>query len=348
MFYVLRILMEKPVLVWTYHRVLPGGGPGAVDIDVFDSQIAYLAERGCCFLDTAGLEAWMDGRLDRSIRYAMISFDDGWADNLVYATPVLQKYNVRAVLALNTALGGTPGREGTFKVTPYKEALRLAACGIDRSSFLTWGGLEMMRDTSLWDIQAHGNSHYGSFQSLEKVRGFYPVSDHWTLQYALGEAPFPGAPRAEFRSSLCSPRTLPSEEFKTLLKRASSDEERFRICRENGAGALLPAETEPEFLKRIEDDFRSCSDIIYDKLSIRPASFFWPWGHYSPIAVKTALSCGYRMLFTMNKGAVTAATAKDGIPRIAAPASFSRFRKQFKIFSSPLLRKLRRIFSKGA
>lgn len=340
--------MEKSLLVWTYHRVLPEGGPGSVSFDLFDSQIAYLLENDCHFLDTAGLEDWFSGKLDRSKRYAVISFDDGWADNLVYATPILQKYNVRAVLALNTALGGTPGRNGTFKITPYKEALRLAACTGDRSSFLTWDGLKMMRDTSLWDIQAHGNSHFGSFQSLSKVRGFYPAFDHWTLQYALGEAPFEGAPRAEFRSSLCEPRKLLSDEFKSLLKNAASDEERFRICRENGPASLVPAETESEFLKRIEADFRACSSIIEENLSIRPASFFWPWGHYSPLAVKTALACGYRMLFTMNKDAVTSSSSVAEIPRIAAPDSLARFKKQFNVFSNPILRSVRRFFTKSA
>ena len=336
--------MEKPVLVWTYHRVLPEGGSGAVAVEVFDAHIAYLLKKGCRFLDTAGLEDWLDGRLDRSIPYVAISFDDGWADNLIYASPVLEKYKIRAVLALNTALAGISEREGSFKITHYKEALRLAACGIDRSAFLTWSEIEKMRDSSLWDIQAHGNTHFGSFQSLEKVRGFYPETTHWTLEYALGETPFPGAPRAEFRSILSTPRTLPDEKFKELLRHVPDDETRFRICREKGAEALIPVEAETEFIKRIEADFRSCSDIIYDKLSIRPSSFFWPWGHYSPLSVNSALSCGYRMLFTMNKDAVTGLTRKDEIPRIAAPPTLSRLRNQFGIFSSPVLRRLRKLF----
>ncbi|OGV34224.1 MAG: hypothetical protein A2020_04365 [Lentisphaerae bacterium GWF2_45_14] len=338
--------MGKSVLVWTYHRVLPEGGPGAVGVNVFEAQIAYLSAKGYRFLDTAGLEEWLDGKLDRSIPYTMISFDDGWADNFIYASPVLEKYKIRAVLALNTALAGAPEREGEFKITDYKEALRLAAYGIDKSSFLTWSELFKMKESSLWDIQAHGNSHFGSFQSLGKVRGFYPAFDHWTLEYALGAPPFLGAPRAEFRSSLSAPRTFPDEKFKELIKHAPDDEARFQICRELGAGALIAGETEPEFLKRIEEDFHSCSGIISDKLSIRPTSFFWPWGHYSPLSIKSALNCGYRMLFTMNKDAVTALARKDEIPRIAAPDSVGRFKKQERIFASPLLRRFRKLFMK--
>ncbi len=337
------------LIIWTWHRVLPEAAPGAVSQSEFAAQLAFLRQRQYSFIDTGELREILSRGFPRGRRLAMLTFDDGWADNLLWATPVLREYNARAVMAVNTVLVN-PGREyplepKNFKVISSKQALELAAYGRAYDSFLTWDELAELRDSGVWDLQSHGNSHFGCYRKVFPVRGFYPEKQHWTMEYALGCPPFPGAPRAEFSSILASPRTRPKNEFLELLRRATGDSERFNICRDF-AEPLEMLESEEEFHARLRGDLSTCRDLLHDKLGIDSRAMFWPWGHYSPAGREAAKACGYDLMLTMDKGVVRSGTPVDILPRIAAPETAKDFRRKYRVFNNPLLKAFRDFFNR--
>ncbi|MCX6984262.1 MAG: polysaccharide deacetylase family protein [Lentisphaerae bacterium] len=331
-------------LVWTYHRVLPEASPGAVRAEVFEKQIASLAKSGHRFIGTSDLEVFLKVKLPHAEKCTMLTFDDGWADNLIWATPILKKYSAKAVLALNTGFINKNFCEirnsGNYKIINSKEALGAAAYGRDYSSFLTWNEVQEMKKSGVWEIQAHGNSHYGCYDNFDDIRGFYPDKQHWTMEFALGEPPFPGAPRTTFRSILSDRKTVLCDDLKTALRQTNSDRKRKKLCK-NHSSPLNTIETPEEFEKRVRDDLTSCRKAIKENLGQTPDCLFWPWGHYSDSSVKIAKECGFKMLFTMEKDAVTEKTPTDKIPRIAAPADFADFQRQLTIYANPLLRSFR-------
>jgi peptidoglycan/xylan/chitin deacetylase (PgdA/CDA1 family) len=337
----------QSLLIWTYHRILPEPAKGAVDCATFEKQIAFLKKSGYEFLDTAGLEKWLNKDLDPKKKYTVLTFDDGWADNLIWATPILKNTGTKAVMAVNTSLlnpEAGKNREDSINFNA-KDALEDAVYGRSFDSFLTWDELGEIKESGVWDIQAHGNSHLGCYHDLGEIRGFYPEFKHWTMEYALGEPPFDGAPRAEFKSILSAPRTVLSNELKEELKKASSDSERLSLCQNPNAIKVL--ETDEEFKKRVKEDLLSCKKQLEERLGIETKSFFWPWGHSSKENIETALECGFEMLFTMRKDSVNAETNRHDIPRIAAPETLKRLKKQETVFSNRLLKSLRNIFSKS-
>lgn len=336
------------LLIWTYHRILPEPAKGAVDCATFEKQLAFLKSSGREFLDTAGLEKWFNKELDPKKKYTVLTFDDGWADNLIWAAPILKSASAKAVIAVNTSLINPEKRKSEREKSinfNAKDALESAVYGRNFDSFLTWEELGEIRDSGVWDIQAHGNSHLGCYNNLESIRGFYPEFKHWTMEYALGEPPFPGAPRAEFKSILSAPRTALSDELKNSLKKTSSDEERRALCKKTDSITLL--ETEDEFKKRVKEDLISCKSQLDQRLGIKAKALFWPWGQYSQKSVEIALECGFEMLFSMRKDAVCADTNRHEIPRIAAPETLKRLKKQETVFSNRLLKSIRNIFSKS-
>ncbi|HBC86235.1 MAG TPA: hypothetical protein DCZ94_04700 [Lentisphaeria bacterium] len=335
------------ILILAYHRVLPKPSSAAVSADVFERQIAYLAKTGYRTIGTEELALFFSGKLMPHDKYAMLTFDDGWGDNLIWATPILRRYSTKAVLALNTGLLNAKGRsirsDLTYEIIDSKKALEDAVYGRGARPFLNWNEILEMHNSGAWEIQAHGNSHFGCYSSFDKIKGFYPEKPHWTMEFALGEPPFPGAPKVSFKSILSNKRTVMSEDLKDSLRKASSNTERIKLCQEHQSPVKV-LESDEEFEKRIEEDMTACRRTILETLGTETSSLFWPWGQYSDTSIRIAKKCGFKMLFTMEKDAVTEKTSPDMIPRIAAPATLAGFKKQLAIYSSNIFRKIRNLF----
>src|SRR6267142_6372068 len=103
------------VLILGYHRVLPESErrrqfvqPGMyVRPHVLDAHVRFLRRhfRLISFADFLGLQ--QAGAWDPDARYCLITFDDGWLDNYVYAYPILRRYDAPATIFVSTALIGS-------------------------------------------------------------------------------------------------------------------------------------------------------------------------------------------------------------------------------------------------
>ena len=90
------------VVVFMYHRVLPEPHPEAVDLPLFRRQLDYLQENFNILTPEETYLYLRDGTVPTgSRRCAALSFDDGWADNLFFATEELKKRNLQAMMAVS-------------------------------------------------------------------------------------------------------------------------------------------------------------------------------------------------------------------------------------------------------
>lgn len=95
-----------PILI--FHRVLPHRDalfPDEIDVETFDWQMRLLVEqyKPLPLLDALRLQR--KGKLPAGS--VCVTFDDGYADNLTHALPVLQRYGVSATLFVATGyIGG--------------------------------------------------------------------------------------------------------------------------------------------------------------------------------------------------------------------------------------------------
>ena len=108
--------LKGKVLILAYHRILPEDvlqqNPAVqagmyVRSDVFESQMLFLKEHFSVLSFAELLNHWSERTLDAEKRYCVITFDDGWLDNYLYAFPILQRYDIPATIFLPTALIGT-------------------------------------------------------------------------------------------------------------------------------------------------------------------------------------------------------------------------------------------------
>lgn len=108
-------LHKGKVLILAYHRVLTEKEldqyfvqPGMyVHVDVFEQQMRFLKKHFVVLSFAELLELWSEGKISKNQRYCVITFDDGWIDNYLYAYPILRRYNMLATVFLASAFIGT-------------------------------------------------------------------------------------------------------------------------------------------------------------------------------------------------------------------------------------------------
>ncbi len=325
-------IRRASAFVLLYHRVLPVESALGVSCRVFEEHLDFLKSSGHVFMDSAMLGDFLAGRLDEASKHVLLSFDDGWADNLFFATPILGKYSAKAMIAIcGSLVNPSPeAREiSRFIVRDDKASLDAAANGGDFSQFLSWGELSLMRESGLWDFASHGCSHLGNYFSLDNIRGFHPRQTHWTMKYALGGELFDGAPRAEFKSVLSFPRTRLAPKLVEALKKAEDDGERIKIC-SAFPNPIERMESDEEFRSRVGADLSESRKIIGEKLGVVPDCLVWPWGDYSEESERIAVGSGFRKLFTVEKGFLAPGSNPLRIPRIVAPNSLSGLKRRIR------------------
>lgn len=141
---------ERTLRALMYHKVndLPGN-PVTVPTGLFDEQMAQLRELG---YTVVGLDAVIDHYLlGRPLPpgATLITFDDGYRDNLENALPILERNGYPAVLFVPI------GFVGESRPLPHEE--RLTEGGL-RNPTLDWGELREL-DRAGVRVECHGISH---------------------------------------------------------------------------------------------------------------------------------------------------------------------------------------------
>ena len=103
---------DERLTVLAYHRIVDPHGFRffepliSATPDTFARQMNIIAEE-CNVIDLAELLGWLDGSGTLPERAALITFDDGYRDNLEFALPVLRERGLPAVLFVTTDQIGT-------------------------------------------------------------------------------------------------------------------------------------------------------------------------------------------------------------------------------------------------
>lgn len=155
-----------------YHRILPWEQADAISIEQFNRQLNYL-KKNFEFLSPEKVIDFINGDLEKSRRkYFALSFDDGWLDNWLYATEVLQKHDLRAILAQSTSnLHDAPLRNSEAEKLlrlDMTDAQKLAAQG-DFRLYLNNSELAAMHNSGVWRIEAHGTLHQQDERGVSKL-----------------------------------------------------------------------------------------------------------------------------------------------------------------------------------
>lgn len=141
---------SRALRVLMYHKVndVPGN-PVTVPAGLFDEQMAQLGELGYRVVSLDDVRAYYMNGVPLPPRPVLITFDDGYRDNLENAVPVLRRYGYPAVLFV--PIGYLDGS----RPLPHEE--RLAVRGVLNRT-LDWEELADLERSGI-RVESHGIGH---------------------------------------------------------------------------------------------------------------------------------------------------------------------------------------------
>lgn len=156
--------MKQTVPVLMYHHVSPVDGMITVSATNFEHQLKWLRSRGYHSLTCDEFAGHLEGR-PVPARSVLITFDDGYLDNWVYAYPLLKRYGFHAVIFLVTSwIGEGPVRaqlgQSELPETPsHSECEDRIEQGRADEVMLRWSEIDAMRADGVFEFHSHTHTH---------------------------------------------------------------------------------------------------------------------------------------------------------------------------------------------
>ena len=123
---------ELPVLMY-HHIAEEGDGGVTISAECFEEQIAALSEAGYTAVSLEDLYAYVEEGTPLPDKPILITFDDGYESNYEIAWPILEKYDMKAVIfTIGVSVGKDTYKDTDTAITPhfsYEEAREMAASG---------------------------------------------------------------------------------------------------------------------------------------------------------------------------------------------------------------------------
>lgn len=104
--------------VFAYHKIGADGDTYSVPPALFEAQLQYLQSEGYTTVSLLEIAKAKKGKLALPPKPAVITFDDGYADNYATALPLLEKYGMKGTVFM---VVNDIGRKGYLTLEQLKE-----------------------------------------------------------------------------------------------------------------------------------------------------------------------------------------------------------------------------------
>ena len=293
----------------------------------------------------------------------VITFDDGYLDNWIWAFPLLKKYNLKATIFVN------PEFVDPHKIVrPNLENVWLGSAGYDdlnQWGFLSWDEMRIMEETGLVDIQSHTMSHTKYFVS-DRIIDFhrpgadilYPAGNLFPERkpYYISDPDFEkllpyGYPLFEDESAVIAKKVSINQDFTDecieLFRKYNFENygfsEAFNLVKpvyesfKSKDAIIKSVELEQDYKKRLKYEICDSKEIIEKKLNKKVEFLCWPHGDNNARTHQLALEAGYLATTLGSKQKIVDTpdriSARIGLSHSRNNRSLSRLKTKYKINS---------------
>jgi peptidoglycan/xylan/chitin deacetylase (PgdA/CDA1 family) len=287
----------------------------------FEDKIYRLKKAGFTFIFWSDLYDYMAENKKIQLPAVMLTFDDGYLDNWVYAYPVLKKHDVKATIFINP--------EFVEPSSDIRENLEGVWSGTTKSTellatgFLNWKEMQQMEASGLIDIQSHSMTHTWYFSGPSVIDFHRPGLNKYPW-VAWNERPerkpyyltenqtefIPlGMPIYEYDKALVCKRYFPPEKIAVEITKwvASSGGDSFfqnsgwknELIKLHDEltikyGSQGHFESNKDYSRRVFLELKESKKIIEKKLDKHVDFLCWPGGAYNPEVLSLAKKAGYK------------------------------------------------------
>lgn len=177
-----------PILV--YHRIVPMPLSKSehgiwVKVENFERQMKLLASRGYSTISLDALLSSFDKKSQLPEKSIILTFDDGYQDNYLYAFPILKKYNFTATIFLvSGCIGGTnewdrTSQKGSIRLLFPDEIKEMAEYGISFGAHtVTHPHLPPLNEKEAFQEIAKSKEEIEKILSQEVISFCYPYGEY--------------------------------------------------------------------------------------------------------------------------------------------------------------------------
>ncbi len=226
-----------------------------------------------------------------------ITFDGGYADNLIYAYPLLKKYGFYStIFVIVNKIADNIKRSDIEELKALNMADKVNEF-LDKSRYLSWQELEFLQKTGFVDIQSNSLNHRACFCSNKVVKFNDSKVDEWFFEYTKDKRL--GIPVYEKKWDCACECLLDDLSLRDYMHSIVAKNNGILFFRNKNAQLILKqyykkyakkhalnigVEKNYERIKRLEDECFLSKKIIEDRLNKHVEFFSYPFGDYDALS----------------------------------------------------------------
>ncbi|MDC0006822.1 polysaccharide deacetylase family protein [Winogradskyella sp.] len=282
----------------------------SVSIDHFETFCKYLIKHN---YESVFLDEWYENELNPSSKKQIVlTFDDGYLDNWVYAYPILKKYNLKGTIFINPEFVQESEQIRSNLEDVWTNTLKKSE--LKPLGFVNWKELQKMEASGVMDIQSHSMSHNFYFHS-DKIKDIYSGQSKYDWMAWLNKPnrkPYyttenqeeytpKGSPIFDFGRALSLRRYFPDKKFELcaidMYSRAEYKENKAQLIKDlNIKLKEFPGfyESDENMEKRYRYEIFESKRILEEKLNKKINYLCWPGGGLNQLSVNLSIEAGYK------------------------------------------------------
>lgn len=335
-------------IVLCYHSINYGQ---RIDPETFEENLFVLKKHGYTPVKLSDVYNYVIGKSKLPKKAVAITFDDGYADNLIYAYPLLKKYEFFATIFVIVNKITSNIRRVDFDGLKSLNMANSVNDFLEKSHYLSFEELKYLEDSKLVDIQSHSLNHKACFCSNKVFKFNDSRLGEWLFEYTNDKRL--GIPVYEKKwdcACECIKDDLKLRDYMhefvskhngiMFFKKRNAQKILYRQYKKYIKKHSLNLYIEPRYerIKRLEMEVFESKRILEEKLNKNVDFFCYPFGSYDDVS-KEYVKRAYKAAFTLKIGQNMLNDDVYELKRIEV-RSGNWLEKRLKIYKSPLLSKI--------
>ncbi len=285
---------------------------------LFESQLEWMKKKNFHSISLLDLYEYMNTGICLPKNPVVLTFDDGYLDNWVFAYPLLKKYGYTGTIFVSPEFVCPENKCRTTLEDVWTRNIKFKE--LETIGYLSWNEMKEMIEEKVIDIQSHAMSHTLHYKNNKIIDFRHPNDPYlwvtWNnhqdekpyLQMDRNELIKFGEPIYEYGNSLNTKRFFPDENLtkhittyvanQDIIKFYKTPQWREKLLKivniYRGEHKLEERyEKEKEYNNRIKYELGKSKKILSERFKTNINHLCWPIGGASKESLKIASDIGY-------------------------------------------------------